>query len=235
MTKATETIVTPVPVVLAPAVVETVPFTAEQIAARTGKKGYANKFFAELMPKFNELLELRTAYKAISGGVEAAKAAAIDGLTEESNPEMFHMLNDLAEAEEIVIKLTAALDEWADSVVAESTESPDEIKDKFAVIKSDVDKTITGAEDYFVRSEDVIEDEDGKTIADSEDGESFLKIKNELPTMRRGKGRKPGNQRGKLVREWVKANDVKGPEGQELGKVGVIAQWAFDAYDAANK
>ena len=224
--------------VAAPAVAAvpvTVPFSAETIAAKTGKKGYANKFFAELMPKFNELLELHAAYKAIAGGVDAAKTAAIEGLTAESNPEMFEVYNSLAEAEELVATLTAALNEWAESTVAESTDSPDSIKDSFAVIKTDVDKTITGAEDYFARNEDVIEDEDGKVIADSEDGEFFLKLKNELPTLRRGKGSKPTNTRGKQVREWVKANDVKGPEGQELGKIGVIPAWAFEAFDAAQK
>ena len=210
-------------------------FAAEAIAARTGKKGYANKFFAELMPKFNELLELHASYKAIAGGVDAAKTALIEGLTEESNPEMFEVYNSLAEAEELVRQLQATLDAWADSTVAESTDSPEEIKESFNTIKLEVDKVVSGAEDYFTRNEDVIESEDGTLVADSEDGAAFLKLKNGLPSMRRGKGTKPANTRGKQVREWVKSNGITGPEGQELGKIGVIPQWAFDAFDAAAK
>lgn len=220
------------PVAPAPAVT---PFDSETINSFVGKKGYSNKFFAELMPKFNELLELHSAYKAISGGVEAAQLAAIEGLTEESNPEMFEVYNSLAEAEELVVTLRATLDEWAAAQVAESTESPDAIKEAFALIKTDVDSKINGAADYFERNEDVIEDEDGTIIPDSEDGANYLKLKNDLPTMRRGKGSKPVNTRGKQVREWVKANDIKSPEGKELGRIGVIPQWAFDAFDAANQ
>lgn len=219
---------------VAPVVHTVTPFDPETIAKFTGKKGYSAKFFAEMMPKFNEMLELHASYKAISGGVEAAQQALIEGLTEESNPEMFEVYNSLAEAEELVATLNAQLKDWAAATVAESTESPDSIKESFAVLKTDVDSKITGAADYFERNEDVIEDEDGNVIPDSEDGAFYLKLKNELPTMRRGKGSKPVNTRGKQVREWCKANNVTGPEGQELGRIGVIPQWAFDAFDAAN-
>lgn len=223
-----EATVTPV-VTVAP-----VAFDETTISKYVGKKGYVSKFFAELMPKYNELVALHSDYKAISGGVEAAQLAAIEGLTEESNPEMFEVYNALAEAEELVASLTAQLKDWAASTVAESAESPESIKERFAAIKADYDSKVNGAADYFERNEDIVEDEDGNTVADSEDGEFYLALKN-VPTMRRGKGTKVVNPRGKMIREFIKANGVTGPEGQELGRIGVIPTWAVEAYDASNK
>lgn len=207
-------------------------FPESTISGFAGKKGYANKFFAELLPKFNELVELRSQYRAISGGVDAAINAAIEGLTEESNPEMYAVLNACAEAEELAAKLNAELKAWAESEVAESSANPDDIKDKFAVIKSDFDKKVSGASDFFERNEDVVELEDGTLQADSPEGELFVALLS-APKLGRGSAKgKPSNSRGKFVREYVKASGITGPEGQELGTHGVIPQWAFDAYDA---
>lgn len=216
----------------APAIEEAAVFGEETLAKFVGKKGYAPKFFAELLPKFNSLVELRAEYRAISGGVEAAQTAAIEGLTEESNPEMYAVLNACAEAEELARELNAQLKAWAESTVAESTDSPDDVKEKFAAIKGDFDKKVSGALDYFERGEDITESETGDWVAESEEGALYLALLN-APKLGRGKAAsKAGNSKGKFVREYVKANGIVGPDGQELGTHGVLPQWAIDAYDS---
>lgn len=202
-------------------------------------KGFEQKFFAETLPKYNQLVELRNSYLAIAGGVDHAKQVAIDSVTEESNPEVFEMLNSIAEAEELIRELNAKVQEWAESQVAESAESPDAIRDQFDAIKATLSKSIEGSTHYFETNDDLeeIEDEDGnvKVVGATEAGKAFLKLTN-LPAIRKGSkgGRPAGSGFGKKVREWVIANDVKGPEGQELGGVGVIPQWAKDAFLKAN-
>jgi hypothetical protein len=205
-------------------------------------KGFEQKFFAETLPKFNQLVELRTQYLAIAGGVESAIKSVIDGVTEESNPEVFEMLNSIAEAEELIRELNGKVQEWAESQVAESAESPDSIREQFDGIKATLSKSIEGSAHYFETNDDIEEadvEEDGKTVTKmvplTKAGEKFLKLTN-LPAIRKGgkAGRPAGSGFGKKVREWVIANDVKGPEGQELGGVGVIPQWAKDAFLKAN-
>lgn len=211
---------------------EAVPFADEVISLFVGKKGYVPKFFAELLPKFNSLLALRSEYKAISGGVEAAQIAAIDNLTEESNPEMWQVLEACAQAEELARDLNAQLKAWAASEVAESSADPEDIKEKFAGIRSDFDKKVAGAADFFLRNEDIAETDDGSFTADSDEGALYLALL-QAPKMGRGKAsNKPTSSKGKFVREYCKANAIVGPEGQELGTHGVLPQWAVDAYDS---
>lgn len=197
-------------------------------------KGFEQKFFAEVLPKYNKLVELRTQYLAIAGGVESAVKSVIDSVTEESNPEVFGMLNDIAEAEELIRELNAKVTEWAESQVADSTESPDSIREEFDSIKALVSKSVEGSVIYFTQNDDIVETDDGFK-AETETGESYLRLTN-LPAIRKGSkgGKSAGTGFGKRVREWVNANGIKSPEGEELGKVGVLPAWAKDAYVAAN-
>lgn len=206
-------------------------------------KGFEQKFFAETLPKYNQLVELRTQYLAIAGGVESAIKSVIDGVTEDSNPEVFEMLNSIAEAEELIRELNGKVTEWAESQVAESAESPDSIREQFDGIKAILSKSIEGSTHYFETNDDLeeieVESEDGKTetkiVGATEAGKAFLKLTN-LPAIRKGgkAGRPAGSGFGKKVREFAKANDVKGPNGEELGDFGVLPQWAKDAFLKAN-
>lgn len=197
-------------------------------------KGFEQKFFAEVLPKYNKLVELRSQYLAIAGGVESAVKAVIDGVTEESNPDVFGMLNDIAEAEELIRELNAKVQEWAESQVAESTDSPDAIREEFDSLKAVVSKKVEGSVEFFSTNDDIVETDEGFK-AETSTGESFLKLTN-LPAIRKGSkgGKSAGTGFGKRVREWVNANGIKSPEGEELGKVGVLPQWAKDAYTKAN-
>ena len=196
-------------------------------------KGFEQKFFAETLPKYNQLVDLRNQYLAIAGGVESAISGLIDSVTEESNPEVFEMLNSIAEAEELIAELNGKVRTWAESQVAESTESPDSLRESFDSIKAVLSKKIDGSTEYFATNDDIEETEDG-LVGATEAGEKFLKLTN-LPAIRKGsKGAAAkGSGFGKKVREFVNANDVKGPNGETLGKIGVLPQWAKDAYTAA--
>ena len=196
-------------------------------------KGFEQKFFAETLPKYNQLVDLRNQYLAIAGGVESAISGLIDSVTEESNPEVFEMLNSIAEAEELIAELNGKVRTWAESQVAESTESPDSLRESFDSIKAVLSKKIDGSTEYFATNDDIEETEDG-LVGATEAGEKFLKLTN-LPAIRKGsKGAAAkGSGFGKKVREFVNANDVKGPNGETLGKIGVLPQWAKDAFTAA--
>lgn len=198
-------------------------------------KGFEQKFFAEVLPKYNKLVELRTAYLAIAGGVESAIAAQIDGVTEESNPEVFEMLNSIAEAEELIAELNGKVREWAESQVAESTDSPDAIREEFDSIKAIVSKRVEGSVEYFSTNDDIVETDEGLK-AETPTGESYLKLTT-LPAIRKGSkgGKATGTGWGKRVREFINENGMKDPEtGAELKKIGVLPQWAKDAYLKAN-
>lgn len=197
-------------------------------------KGFEQKFFAETLPKYNQLVELRTQYLAIAGGVDNAIKTVIDSVTEESNPEVFEMLNSIAEAEELIRELNEKVTAWAETQVAESTESPEGIRENFDSVKAVLAKSIEGSRHYFETNEDIEESEDG-FVGATEAGEKFLKLTN-LPAIRKGgkAGRPAGSGFGKKVREFAKANDVKGPNGEELGDFGVLPQWAKDAFLKAN-
>lgn len=206
-------------------------------------KGFEQKFFAEVLPKYNKLVELRSQYLAIAGGVESAISNLVDSVTEESNPEVFGMLNDIAEAEELIAELNAKVRTWAESQVSESAESPDALREEFDGIKAVLSKKIDGSTEYFATNDDIeeveIKNEDGSTelkvVGATEAGKAFLKLTN-LPAIRKGSkgGRPAGTGWGKRVREFVNANELKGPEGETLGKIGVLPQWAKDLYLAAN-
>lgn len=207
-------------------------------------KGFEQKFFAEVLPKYNRLVELRKQYVAIAGGVESAIENVINEVSEESNPEVFEMLNSIAEAEELIAELNAKVRTWAESQVAESTESPEALREEFDGIKAIVSKKIEGSTEYFSTNDDIeeveVETEDGKTetkiVGATEAGKAFLKLTN-LPSIRKGSkgGKTVGTGWGKRVREWVNENGVKDPEtGAELKKIGVLPQWAKDAYLKAN-
>lgn len=206
-------------------------------------KGFEQKFFAETLPKYNQLVDLRNQYLAIAGGVESAISGLIDSVTEESNPEVFEMLNSIAEAEELIAELNGKVRTWAESQVAESTESPDSLRESFDSIKAVLSKKIEGSTEYFATNDDIEEvdvvDESGKVVGvelkgATEAGVNFLKLTN-LPAIRKGsKGAAAkGSGFGKKVREFVNANEVTGPNGETLGKIGVLPQWAKDAYTAA--
>jgi hypothetical protein len=198
-------------------------------------KGFEQKFFAETLPKYNQLVELRNQYLAIAGGVENAIKTVIDSVTEETNPEVFEMLNSIAEAEELIRELNAKVTEWAETQVSESTESPETVRESFDSVKAVLAKSIEGSRHYFETNDDIEESEDGGFVGATEAGEKFLKLTN-LPAIRKGgkAGRPAGSGFGKKVREYVKANDVKGPNGETLGEFGVLPQWAKDAFLTAN-
>jgi len=197
-------------------------------------KGFEQKFFAEVLPKFNRLVELRTQYLAIAGGVESAIEQVIAGVTEESNPEVAEMLNSIAEAEELIAELNGKVREWAESQVAESTDSPDTIREEFDAIKAIVSKRVEGSVEYFTTNDDLEETDEGLKAA-SPVGETYLKL-TALPAIRKGSkgGKTAGTGWGKRVREFINENGIKSPEGEELKKIGVLPQWAKDAYLAAN-
>jgi len=196
-------------------------------------KGFEQKFFAEVLPKYNALVELRAQYLAIAGGVESAISNLVDSVTEESNPEVFGMLNDIAEAEELIAELNAKVRTWAESQVAESTDSPDALREQFDSIKAVLSKKIDGSTEYFATNDDIEETEDGMVGA-TPAGEAFLKLTN-LPAIRKGSkgGRPAGSGFGKRVRDYVNENNITGPNGETLGKIGVLPQWAKDAFTKA--
>ena len=197
-------------------------------------KGFEQKFFAEVLPKYNRLVELRSQYLAIAGGVESAIENVIAGVTEESNPEIAEMLNSIAEAEELIAELNGKVREWAESQVAESTDSPDAIREEFDSIKAIVSKRVEGSVEYFSMADDIVETDEGLK-AETPVGESYLKL-TQLPAIRKGSkgGRSAGTGWGKRVREFINENGIKSPEGEELKKIGVLPQWAKDAYLKAN-
>lgn len=197
-------------------------------------KGFEQKFFAETLPKFNRLVELRSQYVAIAGGVESAIEGVINAVTEESNPEVAEMLESIAEAEELIAELNAKVRTWAESQVAESTDSPEALREEFDSIKAVLSKKIDGSTEYFATNDDIEETEDGMSGA-TPAGVAFLKLTN-LPSIRKGSkgGRTVGTGWGKRVREFVNANELKSPEGEELKKIGVLPAWAKDAYLKAN-
>lgn len=198
-------------------------------------KGFEQKFFAEVLPKFNKLVELRSQYLAIAGGVESAVSNVIDSVTEESNPEIAEMLNSIAEAEELIAELNGKVREWAESQVAESTDSPDAIREEFDAIKAIVSKRVEGSVEYFSTNDDIVETDEGLK-AETAVGESYLKLTT-LPAIRKGSkgGKTAGTGWGKRVREFINENGIKDPEtGAELKKIGVLPQWAKDAYLKAN-
>jgi hypothetical protein len=203
-------------------------------------KGFEQKFFAEVLPKYNKLVELRKQYVAIAGGVESAIESVIDSVTEESNAEVFEMLNSIAEAEELITELNAKVRTWAESQVAETSESPEKIREEFESVKATVSKKIEGSSEYFETNDDIEEafDEEGNSlgmVGSTTAGKLYIHLQN-LPSIRKGSkgGKSAGTGFGKRVREWINANGIKSPEGEELGKVGVLPQWAKDAYVKAN-
>lgn len=197
-------------------------------------KGFEQKFFAEVLPKYNKLVELRTQYLAIAGGVESAIEQVTNAVTAESNPEVFEMLNSIAEAEELIAELNGKVRTWAESQVAETSESPEKIREEFDSIKAVVSKRIDGSVEYFQTNDDIEESEDGMVGA-TDSGKAYLRLTN-LPAIRKGSkgGASKGTGWGKRVRDFVNENSIKSPEGEEMKKIGVLPQWAKDAYVAAN-